>query len=105
MGILPVVRSGIGIVPMIHGLEAHGTSVHRSQAIALAAYGLYSQPRQAQRLHQRIAQRFQEPARIGLPRVANPACDPCLQVRGRTAFPGAQTPAKPPDIFPGQAAV
>jgi len=26
---------GIGILPMIHGLEAHATSVHRRQAIAL----------------------------------------------------------------------
>jgi hypothetical protein len=34
-GILPVGSRGIGIVPMIHGLEAHATLVERSHAIAL----------------------------------------------------------------------
>jgi len=42
-GILPVGLCGIGILPMLHGLEAHATLPQRSQAIALghAPAGLY----------------------------------------------------------------
>jgi hypothetical protein len=34
-GILPVGSRGIGILPMIYGLEAHATFVQRPHAIAL----------------------------------------------------------------------
>jgi len=39
MGILPLRLRGIGILPMMHGLEAHATSTQRSHEIALSGPG------------------------------------------------------------------